>query len=293
MLQSRSLFSSHWRRAAFALFIVTAVVVAATGAADRLGLRFLEGGMKRALVTFGISRTLNGVISVAQGTEVAIEPAGVGVNFAPGEILDPVNDLVERFSWVMLTASASLGLQKLLLELFEWTPVTLAYAASGLVLLVLIFLHQRIASGVLAFFVRLFVMLTIVRFMLPLLALTAEAIHDGFLQTRYDAAIVSLEQSGTDIGKLNRQGLAATEAEAPEGFLDTLGNLIGSARSGFDLESRFQQYREVAGEVATTSIELIVIFLFQTIVLPLVMLYLGKFLFTSTMRMLRGFRASA
>ena len=293
MLQSRSLFSSRWRRAAFALFIVAAVIVAATGAADRLGLRFLDGGMKRALVTFGISRTLNGVISVAQGTEVAIEPAGVGVKFAPGEILDPVNDLVERFSWVMLTASASLGLQKLLLELFEWTPVTLAYAASGLVLLVLMLLHQHVAPVLLAFFVRLFVMLTIVRFMLPLLALTAEAIHDGFLQARYDAAIVSLEQSGADIGKLNRQGLGATEAEAPGGFLDTLGNLIGSARSGFDLESRFQQYRKVAGEVTTTSIELIVIFLFQTIVLPLAMLYLGKFLFTSTMRMLRGFTASA
>ncbi len=292
MLANGHLFSNRWRRVVFSLFIVTAVAVAASGIADRFGLRYLEGGMKRALVTFGISRTLNGVISVAQGTEVAIEPAGIGINFAPGQILDPVNDLVERFSWVMLTASASLGLQKLLLELFKWSPVTILYAASGLVLLVMILLHQRVAPGVINFFVRFFVMLTIVRFLLPVLSVSAEMIHEGFLQTKYDTAITALEKSGEDIGRLNRQGLSASDAEASDGFFDVFGSLIGSAKSGFNLESRFQQYKKVAGELTTTSIELIVIFLFQTIVLPLAMLFFGRFAFTSTMRMLKGFRSS-
>lgn len=35
--------------------------------------------LKRALVTFALTRTLNGVISVAQGTQLAFQPAGVGV----------------------------------------------------------------------------------------------------------------------------------------------------------------------------------------------------------------------
>ena len=292
MLANGHLFSNRWRRLLFSLFIVTAVAVAASGIADRFGLRYLEGGMKRMLAASGIARTLNGVISVAQGTEVAIEPAGVGINFAPGQILDPVNDLVERFSWVMLTASASLGLQKLLLELFEWSPVTIIYAGSGLILLVMILLHRRVSGGVLNFFVRLFVMLTIVRFLLPVLSVSAEMIHEGFLQTKYETAITSLEKSEDDLGRLNSQGLSASGDESTAGFLDTIGTLIGSAKSGFNLESRFQQYKKVAGEVTETSIELIVIFLFQTIVLPLAMLFFGRFAFTSTMRMLKGFRAS-
>ncbi len=292
MLTNGHLFSNRLRRVLFSLFIVLAVALAASGIADRFGLRYLEGGMTRTLVTFGISRTLNGVISVAQGTEVAIEPAGVGINFAPGQILDPVNDLVERFSWVMLTASASLGLQKLLLELFKWSPVTIIYAASGLILLVLILLHKRVSIGVMNFFLRTFVMLTIVRFLLPVLSVSAEMIHEGFLQTKYDAAITSLERSEKDLGRLNSQGLSASESKTTAGFLDTIGALLGSATSGFNLESRFQQYKKVAGEVTATSIELIVIFLFQTIVLPLAMLFLGRFAFTSTMRMFRGFRSS-
>ena len=69
---------------------------------------------------FAMARGLNGVISVAQGTSVAIQPAGVGVMLAPGELLDPVNDLVEQFSTVMLFASASLGLQRLLIGMSGW-----------------------------------------------------------------------------------------------------------------------------------------------------------------------------
>ena len=99
------------------LVSIVLIMIAASGIVDRTGREYLNESMTRTLVTFGIARALNGVISVAQGTEVAIEPAGVGVNFAPGEILDPVNDMIERFSWVMLSASASLGLQQFLSEL--------------------------------------------------------------------------------------------------------------------------------------------------------------------------------
>jgi hypothetical protein len=34
--------------------------------------------------------------------------------------LDPVNDLVERFSWVMMAATVSLGIQNVLLDISTW-----------------------------------------------------------------------------------------------------------------------------------------------------------------------------
>ena len=58
--------------------------------------------------------------SVIQDTEIAFSPAGVGVTLAVGEILDPINDLIERFSFVMLVSTASLGIQKILLEVGIW-----------------------------------------------------------------------------------------------------------------------------------------------------------------------------
>jgi len=68
------------------------LLIAQLGSLDEAGVVHTEKGLSRALVTYGISRGLNGVISVVQGTEVAIEPVGVGMTFTPGQILDPVND---------------------------------------------------------------------------------------------------------------------------------------------------------------------------------------------------------
>lgn len=39
---------------------------------------------------------------MAQGTELSIEPMGVGVILTLGELLDPLNDLIEQFSNVLL-----------------------------------------------------------------------------------------------------------------------------------------------------------------------------------------------
>jgi hypothetical protein len=45
----------------------------------------VDDGFKRALATFAAVRALNALISVAPGTELATQPAGVGLNFAPGQ----------------------------------------------------------------------------------------------------------------------------------------------------------------------------------------------------------------
>ena len=104
-----------FRQLAITLMLLLLMVLIQEGSLDRIGHEQTEAGFKRALLVFAVSRGLNGVISVAQGTEVAVEPVGIGLNFKPGEILDPINDLVERFSWVMLASSASFGIQRVLL----------------------------------------------------------------------------------------------------------------------------------------------------------------------------------
>jgi len=76
--------------------------------------------MARAAYTFALVKGLNGMISVIQGTEVAVSPAGIGLKLSVGEIVDPINDLAERFSWVMLVSTTSLGIQRVLMEMRNW-----------------------------------------------------------------------------------------------------------------------------------------------------------------------------
>ena len=102
----------EWCLIAFLSFVV---MISSFTVIDEHADADLEALFQRALITFALARTLNGVISAVQGTELALQPAGVGLTLTPGEILDPVNDLVERFSWILLGATISLGIQQVLL----------------------------------------------------------------------------------------------------------------------------------------------------------------------------------
>lgn len=242
--------------------------IALFGALDRPSERFLEQSLERSLVAFATARALNGVISVAQGTEVALEPAGVGVNFSPGEILDPVNDLIERFSWVMLAASGSLGVQKLLLEISAWWPVT-ALLCGGVALAVWGFWRgtwqnlwfKRVLG-------RLLLLSLVLRFAVPLLSLTGEIIYLQFLAPQYEQASGQLEATRAEVDLLNHS--LSSPAQEESGLLDTIGNI---ATELGEWRSNLSKYQAAAESATQSTLNLIVIFVFQTAVMPLIFMW--------------------
>lgn len=48
-----------------------------TNLLDNYGEKYTDEGFKRSLSAFAIAKGLNGLISVVQGTEVAVQPAGL------------------------------------------------------------------------------------------------------------------------------------------------------------------------------------------------------------------------
>lgn len=248
---------------AFALAALLSVV-AVFDTVDSPSERYLEQSLQRALVAFATARALNGVISVAQGTELSLEPAGVGVNFSPGEILDPVNDLIERFSWVMLAASSSLGVQKLMLSIGAWWPVT------GLLLLCLVASIWGLWQGAWQqpwfrrILGRLLVLSLVLRFAVPLMTIGGEVIYQNFLSSQYQEASAQLEQTRAEVDVLNQSLKPETQKET--GFFSRLGNFASEVG---DWRQNLEQY-QLAAETATRSaLDLIVIFVFQTAVMPL------------------------
>ena len=114
-------------RSGFALFVLLTLLTVltllpVTRAATEAQLESAAG---RALAAFAVARALNAVISVVQETEVGFS-LGVNITAEPGQVLDPLNDLVERFSLVALTAAAVLGALRLATELFAWPAVPMA-----------------------------------------------------------------------------------------------------------------------------------------------------------------------
>lgn len=74
---------------------------------------YFEESIKGATLAYASVRGVNAVVSVLKESEIEVSPAGVGVNIAAGQILDPIDDMTERLSDVMVASIVSLGIQKI------------------------------------------------------------------------------------------------------------------------------------------------------------------------------------
>jgi hypothetical protein len=241
-----------------------------------------EDLFQRAIVTFALARTLNGVISAVQGTEVALQPAGVGVTLTPGQILDPVNDLVERFSWIMLGATVSLGVQNVLLEISAW------WALQGVVVVLALWLgvllwrdgpaaHRSSRARQLLW--RSLLVVAFLRFAVPLTLVANEAIYDLFLESRYAESTEIIQAAGNEIEAISEAAVAEDESDSgEEGMLDSLlgplREVWNEASAGAGLAERVAAIQARAGALIEHIIQLSVVFVLQTGLLPVAFLWL-------------------
>lgn len=246
--------------------VLGATILAVLPITDTLGREHVDASFKRALAVAAIARGLNGVISVAQGTEVGIQPAGVGVNFSPGEILDPINDLVERFSWIMLLSSSSLGVQKILLNMSAWHGLLIVLVGVALLLIASHFFSQN--DRLKMVLARLFVFVLVLRFMMPLVAVANEMVYRTFLESDYKISSAQLNSARNQINEINKE--VSDNTDLPSGFIERATEFYKSAVDKVDFEKRFERYRVAAGAIGENTVNMIVVFVMQTLVIPLV-----------------------
>lgn len=263
----------RWRQWLVAGVVMALLALAYEGTVDDYGHDYTQQALKRALVTFAIARGLNAVISVAQGTEVSIQPAGVGVNFAPGQILDPLNDLIEWFSWVVLMAATSLGIQELLLTIFSAKVFAWLLMVVALTLGVLMWNKRLQQHPLRALLARLLLLLLVVRFSVPVMALASEGLYTAFMSERYAASQQSIQAVTEKIGEINRSAESSATTPEDDSLLGSAKRLYQSTVESLDVSSYVQRYQSAAADVSEQVVNLIVVFVMQTLLLPLLFLW--------------------
>lgn len=252
-----------FKRISVTLLLAALVAFSWFSPLDTLATQQVDAGLKRALVSFATARTLNAVISVAQGTEVAIQPLGFGVNLAPGQLLDPINDLVEQFSHLMLIASVSFGVQKVLISMgAHWLiPSCLALVA----LLWSVFYLFRFAMPV--WLPKLLVIVIMLRLTVPVVTVGTDVLFQQFLAADYADSQSIIEAGAADAKQLNPPD---TLPPVSKGFLDSLKTMVPQ---DLNVGARIDRFRNAAEQWPEKIIKLIVIFLLQTLLLPMVLLW--------------------
>ncbi len=252
------------RRAILPLLMLALVACAWLSPMDAPATRQVDAGLKRALVSFATARALNAAISVAQGTEISVQPVGVGATFAPGQLLDPVNDLVERFSDLMLGASILFGAQKVLIGIGSYWPVSLALSLVAFAWSWQWMRQQRVTPWL----SRLLAIALMLRFAVPLVTLGTDLVWQKFLADDY---------------QVSQQAVATASSDAsvrdPTLQIDPSGqNLIDRLRGWFsrttDVKARFDDLKLMLERATEHLIRLMVVFVLQTLVIPALLMWI-------------------
>jgi hypothetical protein len=250
-------------RRALALLLTVIVLLGAWTTSFEVPARdSLQAGMKRALVAFAAARTLGAVISVAQGTQIDIKPGGVGVGTAPGQVLQPLNQLVDHFATAMLAASVAFGVQLVLLDFGGSQAVALLLSIAVVGWLALTFLQQGRYARWLQ---PVLVVLLLARFAVPLTAVANEALYERYMKGKHDQALTLVERTPQEVA-------SATPAVPSR---ETMRERFERWWNGLpDLKAGYQLLLDSASGWADKIVDLMVVFLVQTLIVPVGMLWL-------------------
>ncbi len=262
-LSLKSEIKEHWLKGVVLLCSLLVIYLTTFAKLDTIAKSRIDSSFKQALGVFATAKALNGIISVVQGTEV-----GVFVTVSIGEILDPINDLVERFSWVMLASLTSLGIQKILMNMVVFKGFEILLILSLVVTNILLFFKQKKYEQSRNLFFKFTILLIFLRFSIPFMAMSNEYIYLNFIKNDYN---IKASQQIVDLTKVK---------------INQLNKKESSIFSSNYYKQKKIELEKLSNMVGRHIVDLIIVFIFQTMLFPILFLW---FLYRMLIAFLRSF----
>jgi len=175
------------------ILIIALLTISWWGAVDNLAAYVNGESIKDAAIIYGVARSINGVISLIQSAELG---AIVG-SIHPGELLDPINDLIERFSSVMAWSLSSLVLQKILLSVFSSYSFKIIFTICCALMLFWRWLPVPKHVSTRAW--SIFLVIASLRFSIAIVCALTAAVDQSFIQKIEQTSLKTVQVFNSDI----------------------------------------------------------------------------------------------
>jgi hypothetical protein len=233
---------------------------------------YFKDSITKAGVSYGVCRVINAAVSVLQESSVQLEPAGIGLSLAVGQIVDPINDMVERLSGVLVMSIASLGVQELAYEI-SLAVVPLLMAVTLLIISLLAWFTNSRVARLRRIMAYVLVIASIARFCLPVSSLANEFLQENFFDAKIMDANRKLAASTSEL-----KAIENLELPKAEGIIGTIGNSASYLREkSMEFKNTIQVFMENKGEIIENLLRLtflyLGIFIIQVLMLPLLIFW--------------------
>ncbi|EKO3382499.1 hypothetical protein K6U27_12035 [Vibrio fluvialis] len=228
---------------------------------------YQEDSITGAFTIYGIARALNAAISMLQGTDISVVVVSVSI----GELLDPINDLIERFSWIVMMAIASLGIQKVLLSVVVSKAANLLIGAVVAGYIAALWYKPFAKYRSVSF--KAICILFFIRFSLSMVFICNYALDVYYFSDQKNTAQAALVETQTVIED-NAVLAAENNANESDSFLDKVKKTFSETKEGFS--SVQNKVSDITGSVESSIsslLDLIVFYILQTVLLPIAFLF--------------------
>ncbi|CAM4125031.1 hypothetical protein [Vibrio neonatus] len=278
--------SAKSHRILLSIIAVALTLVAIFNLADHYTLLKLDESIDQGLIAFASVRSIHAIISVLQGTEINVPVVTLSV----GEILSPATEILQSTSGVLTTALASLGLQRILLDVFTNKIVNITIALSAISYLVTLWVVPM--ARFTKYTQPTFFILCFTRFLLVGTLLLNSMADTLFLNEQTEQITQQTDFIATDLHQFNQDLMSGTSSDATEqddSFMGSVKHTWDSVTNGFsdtkkDLQHKFDELKVKTESLVVNLLKLIAMFVLKTILIPIGFLLLLKNLYWGLIR---------
>jgi putative effector of murein hydrolase LrgA (UPF0299 family) len=231
-----------------------------------------------------LCRATNALVSVFQEIDIGGELVGT-IPFSPGEWLDPLNDLVERFSWILLAAMTSIGIQEFFIRLLPDSIINFIFLPGLFMWLTGLWANKYLPINLLTIGKHLVLLAVVLRFIIPAEVAINNWIYDYHLKNKYNQSVDNIKTSvkeikrRTPVEEISMENSQEKQGQAETGFFGKSKNAIAALG---DLGTKFKEFqlwmKTQIPILFENFISLILVFIISTIFLPIFILWLIVYL---------------
>ncbi len=187
--------------------------------------------------------------------------------------------MVERFSWVMLASMSSLGIQKILIEVGAWVSVGIILPIGLLLFIFSLWIGDKFSSNLRRVGGALLLLALLIRFAVPAMAFMNHEVYEKLLSKKYEEASGAIGKNVANLKDLEIGDESQDQSdnfnkkeEAEHGWFEKAKAMVATAvvqtEKSIDITSKIQKIKIISTGILDHMINLIVVFLINTIVLP-------------------------
>jgi hypothetical protein len=224
---------------------------------DNQATQALKRSLMLSSASFATARLIDRGIAFVSEAQVGVGVASV----KPGQLLKPLQDMAVRYSDLMVLAMTSIGLQLFLLEFGKLAALPL-FGSGILLCTVTLLLGPASWRSASTYLLRMFIaLLLVIRIGVPMAAFGVAELSDWVLEPQRIAAEAMLSSETAALQHVE-------QPKADEGSLSWLRQMAAQAN---DL---FAAVKSFSDNMVEKLIQLIVVYSLQTLIFPLLSLWL-------------------